>query len=182
SHSIHEDPSISHPPGAGGRTPARGGDPSAGGGGERRRGGALSGHPVRHPRCAPERRLDRGGGGGRGRSGVGPLALLRPDAGGPGRARRGNPASRGGGRAGPGGAPGERRRMSRRARSAGWYRRLLRLLPEEFRRRHGREMERVFEELDRRAPPGRARMALWTEAVRDVARAAWVERMRVVRG
>src|SRR5690606_16140483 len=89
---------------------------------------------------------------------------------------------RGGGRAGPGGAPGERRRMSRRARSAGWYRRLLRLLPEEFRRRHGPEMERVFEELDRRAPPGRARMALWTEAVRDVARAAWVERMRVVRG
>jgi len=55
---------------------------------------------------------------------------------------------------------------------------LLRLLPENFRRRHGDEMARLFEEMWRASPTMGARTRLWLTLGWDLVRSAWRERRK----
>lgn len=66
-------------------------------------------------------------------------------------------------------------------RPGGWsgtaYRALLRMLPPDFRVRHGRELERAFLEILREKPGPVGRIGTWVRGVIDVGRSAWSLRM-----
>jgi predicted permease len=64
--------------------------------------------------------------------------------------------------------------MTPRSPAVRAYRALLRLLPADFRARHAREMERVFEEMWRGRRGFAAGARVWLEAVWDVVRTAWM--------
>lgn len=65
--------------------------------------------------------------------------------------------------------------MMRSRGSVGWYALMLRLLPADFRARHGDEMVRLFEDMWRARRGLWDGAHLWVLAVGDVARSAWRE-------